>query len=74
MRYYVRGIDEDGNTANFVETEQLVLYGGMVGSFIQVSPPIVAHLLIDHCHTNRHVDQYHYTGHRNPTSSTSPFL
>ena len=37
VRYYVRGVDEEGRVANFVETEQLVLYGGMVGSFIQVS-------------------------------------
>uniref|UniRef100_A0A8C7ZJB1 SAC1 like phosphatidylinositide phosphatase b n=1 Tax=Oryzias sinensis TaxID=183150 RepID=A0A8C7ZJB1_9TELE len=35
VRYYVRGIDVDGHAANFVETEQIVQYGGSKASFVQ---------------------------------------
>ncbi|KAK3541362.1 hypothetical protein QTP86_023088 [Hemibagrus guttatus] len=35
VRYYVRGIDSEGHAANFVETEQIVQYGGAKASFIQ---------------------------------------
>ncbi|XP_062265341.1 phosphatidylinositol-3-phosphatase SAC1-A isoform X2 [Platichthys flesus] len=35
VRYYVRGIDSEGHAANFVETEQIVLYEGAKASFIQ---------------------------------------
>nr|XP_054596657.1 phosphatidylinositol-3-phosphatase SAC1-B [Nothobranchius furzeri] len=34
-RYYVRGIDSEGYAANFVETEQIVQYGGLKASFVQ---------------------------------------
>uniref|UniRef100_A0A672H6A6 Phosphatidylinositide phosphatase SAC1-A n=1 Tax=Salarias fasciatus TaxID=181472 RepID=A0A672H6A6_SALFA len=37
VRYYVRGIDSEGHAANFVETEQIVLYEGAKASFVQVS-------------------------------------
>ncbi|CAF95098.1 unnamed protein product, partial [Tetraodon nigroviridis] len=33
VRYYVRGIDSEGHAANFVETEQIVLYEGAILSF-----------------------------------------
>ena len=36
-RYFVRGLDTDGNAANFVETEQMVWYQGQVASYVQVS-------------------------------------
>ncbi|KAM4630283.1 phosphatidylinositol-3-phosphatase SAC1-A isoform 1-T1 [Polymixia lowei] len=35
VRYYVRGIDSEGHAANFVETEQIVLYEGARASFVQ---------------------------------------
>uniref|UniRef100_A0A3B3CKT9 SAC1 like phosphatidylinositide phosphatase b n=1 Tax=Oryzias melastigma TaxID=30732 RepID=A0A3B3CKT9_ORYME len=35
VRYYVRGIDVEGHAANFVETEQIVQYGGYKASFVQ---------------------------------------
>ncbi|KAF5898096.1 phosphatidylinositide phosphatase SAC1-B, partial [Clarias magur] len=35
VRYYVRGIDSEGHAANFVETEQLVLYNNSRASFVQ---------------------------------------
>uniref|UniRef100_A0A3Q1IIR3 SAC domain-containing protein n=1 Tax=Anabas testudineus TaxID=64144 RepID=A0A3Q1IIR3_ANATE len=35
VRYYVRGIDSEGHAANFVETEQIVLYEGTKASFVQ---------------------------------------
>ncbi|MED6271976.1 Phosphatidylinositide phosphatase SAC1-A [Characodon lateralis] len=35
VRYYVRGIDPEGHAANFVETEQIVLYEGAKASFVQ---------------------------------------
>lgn len=31
------GIDSEGHAANFVETEQIVLYEGTMASFIQAS-------------------------------------
>ena len=34
-RLFVRGCDERGNVANFVETEQVVEHGGAVASFVQ---------------------------------------
>ena len=41
-RYNARGIDDDGNCANFVETEQIVQYMGVYSSyvFIRGSVPI----------------------------------
>jgi len=35
-RYSARGIDDDGNVANFVETEQMVYYGGYCCAFVQI--------------------------------------
>ncbi|XP_050397632.1 phosphatidylinositol-3-phosphatase SAC1 [Patella vulgata] len=34
-RFYMRGLDQQGQVANFVETEQLVLYDGQRCSFVQ---------------------------------------
>lgn len=34
-RYFVRGIDDQGDVANYVETEQIVIYAGNVCSFVQ---------------------------------------
>lgn len=39
------GIDSEGHAANFVETEQIVLYEGAKASFIQVSIMMAAHAL-----------------------------
>lgn len=36
-RLFCRGIDEEGNVSNFVETEQIVEYGNDIASFVQVS-------------------------------------
>lgn len=36
-RFYVRGIDTEGQVANFVETEQIVQYEGNKYSYVQVS-------------------------------------
>lgn len=35
-RFYSRGINDDGQVANFVETEQIVEYNGQRISFVQV--------------------------------------
>lgn len=35
-RFFTRGIDKDGNVANFVETEQIVEYQGDKASFVQI--------------------------------------
>jgi hypothetical protein len=35
-RYNCRGVDEEGNVANFVETEQLFVYGGKMYSYVQI--------------------------------------
>lgn len=36
VRYYMRGLDEDGNVANYVETEQILKFRGYRASFVQV--------------------------------------
>ncbi|XP_056289740.1 phosphatidylinositol-3-phosphatase SAC1-B isoform X2 [Pseudoliparis swirei] len=35
VRYYVRGIDSEGHSANYVETEQIVQHSGAKASFVQ---------------------------------------
>ncbi len=35
-RFYMRGVDQEGQVANYVETEQIVEYLGDKASFIQV--------------------------------------
>jgi hypothetical protein len=35
-RLFSRGIDEQGNVSNFVETEQIIEYGMDMSSFVQV--------------------------------------
>lgn len=35
-RYKRRGVDDNGNVANYVETEQCLLFGDHVLSFVQV--------------------------------------
>ena len=35
-RYHSRGIDEEGNVSNFVETEQLVICNGLSCSYVQI--------------------------------------
>jgi len=35
-RFNVRGVNDDGNVANFVETEQLIVYEEQESSFIQI--------------------------------------
>ena len=35
-RFNVRGTDDDGNVANFVETEQILTYADFYCSFVQV--------------------------------------
>lgn len=55
-RWYRRGIDKDGNVANFVETEQIVESGeGDRASFVQVNYKLLN--WIRHCETDlRHTD------------------
>ena len=36
-RFCVRGVNDDGHVANFVETEQLVMMEESVTSFLQVT-------------------------------------
>jgi hypothetical protein len=35
-RYLARGLDDDGNVANFVETELLLTHRDIVYSFVQI--------------------------------------
>ena len=35
-RFYVRGLDNEGQVANFVETEQIVCFQGDMASYVQV--------------------------------------
>ncbi len=44
VRFYVRGLDDEGNVANYVETEQLISFNGFKASFIQV-----CHMYVTYC-------------------------
>lgn len=35
-RYLARGLDDDGNVANYVETEQILCYRNQIYSFVQI--------------------------------------
>lgn len=35
-RYNARGLDDEGNVANYVETEQIICYKNNVYSFVQI--------------------------------------
>lgn len=48
-RYNIRGIDADGQTANFVETEQIVEYGNSRCSYVQVRASISVRLRCSSC-------------------------
>ena len=37
VRYFIRGVDDDGNVANYVETEQMMIYCDYRASFVQVA-------------------------------------
>ena len=43
VRYYTRGLDEEGNAANYVETEQILILESIQSSFVQTrgSVPLV---------------------------------
>jgi hypothetical protein len=43
VRYYRRGIDNAGSVANYVETEQIIFYGGNSMSFVQTRGSIPLH-------------------------------
>jgi len=36
-RYNIRGLDDQGEVANFCETEQVIIFNGEVASYVQVS-------------------------------------
>lgn len=36
VRYFIRGVDDNGHVANYVETEQMMVYNGYRASFVQV--------------------------------------
>ena len=44
-RYYMRGLDQEGHAANFVETEQIVEIEGYKSSFVQVRWSLVFNTL-----------------------------
>ena len=54
MRYFVRGVDNDGHAANYVETEQLVGFKNTWGSYVQVSHTsvVMSFLLAAYTHTH----------------------
>ena len=35
-RYNIRGLDDQGEAANFCETEQIIIFNGEVASYVQV--------------------------------------
>lgn len=36
VRYFMRGVDENGHVANYVETEQIIFHRQYKASFVQV--------------------------------------
>ena len=36
VRYFMRGVDSDGHVANYIETEQIIMYHEHKASFVQV--------------------------------------
>lgn len=41
FRLFIRGIDDDGRVANYVETEQILLLDQVACSYIQVKTPYI---------------------------------
>lgn len=41
LGYFSTGIDSEGHAANFVETEQIVMYEGAMASFVQASVLVI---------------------------------
>lgn len=41
-RYYSRGIDDEGNVANFTETEQIIFYDDYTFSHVQIRGSVPA--------------------------------
>ena len=41
VRYFIRGVDDDGHVANYVETEQVMIYNGYRASFVQVITVVI---------------------------------
>lgn len=41
VRYFIRGVDDNGHVANFVETEQMMIHQGYRASFVQVTLPVI---------------------------------
>jgi len=47
VRYYMRGLDDEGRSANYVETEQIIhLSNGATASFVQVSEIMVVMMMV----------------------------
>lgn len=42
VRFYRRGLDAEGNAANFVETEQILQYKDSRCAFVQVTEPYLS--------------------------------
>jgi hypothetical protein len=36
LRFHTRGVDDAGHVANFAETEQVIMLGDEVSSFVQI--------------------------------------
>jgi hypothetical protein len=41
-RFNTRGVNDDGNVANFVETEQIVSSSGKITSFVQIRVVLIS--------------------------------
>ena len=64
VRYFIRGVDDDGHVANYVETEQMMIYQGYRASFVQVTVPVAGVIVLRICEVDGSTDSYSgYTWH-----------
>lgn len=49
VRYFIRGVDDDGHVANYIETEQMMTYCDYHASFVQVMTKIAVLLSVCAC-------------------------
>ncbi len=69
----MRGVDDEGHVANYIETEQLVLYHGHKASFVQVRAAGRGHVEIGQ-RKRVHVQRKVLKGCFLPSRLVAPFL
>lgn len=63
-RFIVRGVDDDGNVANFVETEQIVYSGGKLASYVILRVIFLFFSLVSKLNLGMNRARFHCFGNR----------